>query len=413
MSYQYRDLPNGIRVIHSPSFSRVSHLGIYLNTGSRDEKIHEQGIAHFIEHMAFKGTTHRKAYHILNRLDNVGGDMNAFTTKEYTCLYASFLKGYESRAAELFADVILNSVFPAKEIEKEKGIIFDEINTYKDSPSESIFDDFEEMIYTGHPLGRNILGTPESVKVITRKQIISFIRRNYSACEMVIAYTGSVSPDRLKSVLFRHFSSIPEKAPARNRLPFSEYKATHKVSDTVNFQTNAITGTIAYPIGHPGATSLHLLNNIIGGPGSNSRLNLSLRERKGLTYHVESNYQPFSDSGYFSIYLGTASEHGDAAIECVFKELNYLTIKPLGILQLHRAKKQLSGQLALAFESKPGEMLSIGKRLLYQNKVESPDEIIAKIESITASDLLDTARDILRPENFSTLIYKAGNNDKA
>jgi predicted Zn-dependent peptidase len=412
MTYTVRELPGGIRVIHCPSSSRVSHLGIYLNAGSRDEQLHEQGIAHFIEHMAFKGTTHRKAYHVLNRLDSVGGDLNAYTTKEHTCLYASFLKGHEHRAIELFADIIMHSVFPEKEIEKEKTIILDEINTYLDSPSESIFDDFEEILFPNHPLGRNILGTPESVKRIHKNQIVRFIRRNYNTHEMVITYAGSTHFNTIIKNLSRYFDRMPWQSQPRTRTPFTPTSPTKNIVEKQTHQTHAITGTWAYPNGHPQATTLHLLNNIIGGPGSNSRLNMALRERRGYTYHIESNYQTFSDTGYFSIYMGTTMDDPMPAIALVNKELAPFTRDRMGPLQLHRAKRQLAGQLALMYDVKLSEMLSAGKRLLNNMPMESPDTLIAKIEKITADQILETAREILVPDSFSTLIYPAGNHEE-
>lgn len=410
MNYLVKELPNGAILIHCPSLSRVAHLCVYLNAGSRDELDQEQGMAHFIEHMAFKGTRRRKAYHILSRLDHVGGDLNAFTTKEHTCLYASFLHGFENRALDLFADIILHSVFPDKEIEKEKGVVLDEINTYLDNPSESIFDDFEELIFRGHPIGRNILGTPESVQNITRRQIFRFIQRNYHAREMVIAYCGPEPETKVTHTVSKLFEGMPSNGNSRNRQPFSPLSAQKRVCDKETYQTHAITGIIAYPIGHPKTTALHLLNNMIGGPGSSSRLNLALRERRGYTYHVESNFQPYSDTGYFNVYLGTAARKPDAALAAVFRELSLFSRDKLGTLQLHRAKMQFTGQLALAFESKLSEMLSVGKRMLHQQQLTTVDEIIARINALTATELLETARELFIPDNFSTLIYPSSSH---
>lgn len=412
MTYQIRELANGIRVVYRPTSSKVSHLGVYINAGSRDEKPEEQGIAHFIEHMAFKGTTKRKAFHILSRLDNVGGDLNAFTTKEHTCLYASFLSEFSARAIELFSDIILNSTFPAKEMEKEKTVILDEINSYKDSPAESIFDDFEEIIYQNHPLGRNILGTPDSLKQIRKQQIIRFIQRNYSASETVISYIGGLSIQRLIKLLDHFFLTMNNKSLLRVRAPFTGYKPVFQKIEKETFQTHAIFGRLAYPLCDERKTALHLLNNIIGGPGSNSRLNLALRERRGYTYHVESNYQPLSDTGYFNIYLGTASREPSGAIAIAYRELEKLRREKLGTLQLQRAKAQLSGQIALGFESNLNEMLSIGKRMLHQTSVETLDDIITSINQLTSADLLEVANDILQPTEYSTLIYQSNQNDE-
>lgn len=412
MNYEYHELPNGIRVVYSASASKVSHLGVYINAGSRDEQPEEQGIAHFIEHMAFKGTIRRKAFHILSRLDNVGGDMNAFTTKEHTCLYASFLSEYTTRAVDLFADIILNSTFPEKEIVKEKTVILDEINSYKDSPSDSIYDDFEDMIFSGHPLGTNILGTPETVNGIRKQQIIRFIQRNYTASETVVSYVGSLPLKKVLKLLEHFLVAMPGKDLRRSRIPFSGFKPVFLKTGKEIHQTHAITGTIAYPLADSRKTALYLLTNLLGGPGSNSRLNMALRERRGYTYHVESNYQPFSDTGYFNIYLGTTTIDASGAIAVAYRELEKLKRDRLGGLQLHRAKAQLSGQIALTFESKLHEMLSIGKRLLNQARVESLDELISSVERLNASELLDVANDIFRRDAFSTLIYQPNNHDQ-
>ncbi|MFO7723069.1 MAG: pitrilysin family protein [Bacteroidales bacterium] len=412
MAYQFHELPNGIRIIYSPSHSRVAHLGVYINAGSRDEGPEEHGIAHFIEHMAFKGTTRRKSFHILNRLDTVGGDLNAFTTKEHTCLYASFLSEYTARAIELFSDIILNSTFPQKELSREKSIILDEINSYKDSPSESIFDDFEELIYPNHPIGRNILGAPESLELITRSQIMRFIYRNYSASETAIAYIGALPFKRVVLLLEKFFCGMNSNHLNRQRISVEGYNPVTLTVDKETHQTHVMLGTVAYPFTDPRKRTFQLINNMLGGPGSNSRLNLALRERRGYTYHVESNYQSYSDTGHFTIYMGTTSSDPKSTIKLAFKELDLLRKATLGTLQLHRAKKQLAGQIALAYESKVNEMLSIGRKHLYHLETAPIEQIIAGVEAITASEILEVANEILVPEKFSILIYQSQEDDE-
>lgn len=407
MSYQYHRMSNGIGIIFRHSTSDVAHLGIMINAGSRDEQDNEHGIAHFIEHMAFKGTTHRKAFHILNRLDSVGGDLNAYTSKEQTCLYASFLSEFTQRSVELFADIVLNSVFPIKEMEKEKSIILDEINSYKDSPSESIFDDFEELIFGSHPLARNILGSPESIAKLTRLNIIRFAQRNYSASETVISYIGNMESHRLISLLEHYFLPMHGHQYKRERISFDSYSPEKRSVEKDTHQTHIIIGSPAYATHHPNKTVMHLLNNILGGPGSNSRLNMALRERRGYTYHVESNYQPFSDTGYFSVYMGTTSAHPQNTIKQAMKELEKMRTTAMGTQQLHYAKKQLAGQIALAYESCQNEMLSMGKRFLEGVEMLDAAALMKNIESVTASQLLAVANDIFDPEKFSTLIYPA------
>lgn len=411
MQYRYHQLQNGIRIIYKYSNSSVSHIGVFINTGSRDELENEQGMAHFIEHMAFKGTTKRKAFHILNRLDNVGGDLNAFTTKEHTCLYASMLTEYTARAIELFSDIILRSTFPEKEMDKEKTIILDEINSYLDTPSESIFDDFEEQLFFPHPIARNILGTPDSIKKIRKSGVMRFINRNFTSSQTVISFIGKTPFNKFVSLSEQYFAEMEAKNIQRERFAFNGYKPKKKVLTKETHQTHVLTGTIAYSLDHPKKTGMYLLNNLLGGPGSNSRLNMALRERKGFTYHVESNYQPFSDTGYFNIYMGTTLPNPDATVEIAYKELKKLTASKLGTLQLHRAKKQLAGQIALGYESKQNEMLSIGKKLLNNIKVDPLETTIKKIDNITAEDIIDVANEILRPSQFSCLIYKSINTN--
>lgn len=407
MEYLFHELSNGIRVVYSPSHSGVAHLGVYINAGSRDETADEHGIAHFIEHMAFKGTRKRRAYHILCRLDDVGGDLNAFTTKEHTCLHASFLSPYSERAIELFSDILLNATFPDREIEKEKSVILDEINAYKDSPAESIFDDFEELIYQNHPIGRNILGSPDSLPNLSKPALLRFIKRNYSAINTVIAFVGSLPFPLLIRHLEKYFGLMAGNTRERVRKPFSGYQPTALVLEKDTHQTHAMMGTMAFPIGHQGKLGLQLLNNLLGGPGSNSRLNLSLRERTGYTYHVESNYQAYSDTGYFSIYMGTTSSDPGKTMDAAMKELAKLRKDCLGTLQLHKAKRQVAGQIALELESGVNEMLWMGRRWLYHQAPEPLIHTITAIELLTAGELRDIANEIFVPDRFSSLVYKS------
>ena len=297
MSYQFATLKNGIRLVHREVDTNVSHCGLMVNTGSRDELLSENGVAHFIEHMIFKGTRKRKAYHVLSRIENFGGDLNAFTTKEETCIYASFLSPYYDQTLELFADVAFNSTFPRKEIEKEKDVIIDEINSYNDSPGELIFDDFEELLFGTHPLGRNILGSLESVGNLRRNDIFRFIKRNYSTQEMVIASVGNVRFDKLLAVVKKYFESEITATGKAGRKTFTNYIAIQKEESKASYLTHALRGNLAYPRNHPQRLTLALVTNLLGGPALNSRLNLSIREKYGYAYTVEALYQPYSDSG--------------------------------------------------------------------------------------------------------------------
>lgn len=398
-------LKNGIRLIHQWTDSPVSHLGIILNTGSRDETGLEHGIAHFIEHTVFKGTQKRRAFHILSRMEDVGGELNAYTTKEETTLYATFLAEYYNRAAELLSDILFNSIFPDKELTREKEVIAEEINSYKDSPSDLIFDEFEELVYDGHPIARNILGTFESVRGFTREDIFRFIANNYHTDQMVISSVGNISFKQLISVVEHYFGHAPEKSRPWQRQKFTGYQPHERTQQKDTFQVHCVTGNLAYDSSHPSRIVMVLLNNLLGGQGMNSRLNLALRERKGMAYNIESSYTAYSDTGLFSVYFGTEKENLEKALQIIFKEFQLLREKKLGTLQLVKAKKQLIGQLAISSENREDLMLTIGKSYLFYNKVDPLKTVFAKIEEITAAQLLEVSNEILDPGNMCRLIY--------
>lgn len=407
MEVQYFTLQNGIRIIHRYNTREIAHCGLIINAGSRDETESQNGIAHFIEHVIFKGTTKRKAYHVLSRLENVGGDLNAFTTKEETCIYASFLHDHYERSLELFADILFNSVFPEKEINKEKDVVLDEINSYKDSPAEQIFDDFEELLYDGHPIARNILGIPETVKSFTKADILEFMAQNYHTDQMVISSVGNITFEELIRIVTKHFGSIKPNLRVKAREKVVHYVPSKKVVVRQNHLAHSMIGNLAYAVDDDKRLGLVLLNNLLGGPGLNSRLNLALRERHGYAYDIESSYQAYSDTGIFCIYFGTDPENLSKATAIVQKELKDLRDKKLGILQLSRAKTQIIGQLAISLESNVSEMLSNGRRYLQVSEIESVKEIIRSINDLTASQLLEISNEIFDPKSQSTLIYKS------
>ena len=411
MKYQYHILKNGIRVVHRQTNSTVSHCGLIVGTGSRDELPKESGMAHFIEHMIFKGTGRRKAYHVLSRIENFGGDLNAYTTKEETCIYASYLSPYYERSIELFADVVFNSVFPAKEMEKEKSVILDEINSYNDSPAEQIFDDFEGLIFKGHPLAANILGTPETVNKFKRNDIFRFLKRNYRINNMVIASVGNISFARLIKLLEKYFESFESPNQIIDRESFNKYEPKIRTEKNGSYLSHLMIGNVAYSRNNNKRFPLLLLNNILGGPALNSRLNLSLREKYGYAYSIESMYQPYSDTGLFGIYLGTDNKNIEKSIKVVKKELKLLRDHKLGTAQFSRAKKQLSGQLAIQYESRLNEMLSIAKAHLYRPVVKSVDEFLIEIESLTTESLMDVANEVFDEKQLSMLIFEGKEND--
>lgn len=405
MHFQYHTLSNGIRLIHLRISGLVAHYGFFTHTGSRDELPLEHGMAHFIEHVVFKGTKKRKAWHILSRLEDAGGEINAYTTKEDTCVHASFLKNDLERAAELIYDICFHSVFPEKEIAKEKHIIIDEILSYKDSPYDLIFDEFEELIYNNHPIGRTILGNEKSLLSFTKNDIIRFIVDNYSTKEMVISSVGDYSFEKSKKIAEKYFGQLKEKTRVRPRISPSNYtpQVIHTRKNT--HQVHCMLGNIAFDARDQRRFSLSLLNNILGGPGLNSRLNMSLREKSGLSYNVESQYNTYSDTGVLTVYFGCDTEHYEKSLDLIFREFRLLREKKLGSLQLSKAKKQLFGQVCISSESNEHLMLSMGKSTLMYNHKDSLEEIQAKIEAIQPEEILETANIVLDKNMISILQY--------
>lgn len=405
MEFHTFTLPNGIRVIHKQTDSEVSHCGLVINAGSRDEHEDQEGLAHFIEHSIFKGTKKRKTFHILSRLDSVGGEINAYTTKEDTWVYASSQKKHFERSIELITDICFNSIFPEKELLKEKDVIIDEINSYQDSPSEIIFDEFDELCFDGHTLGRNILGTVESVKRFKREDIFELVNRRYRTDQMVFSSVSNHSIRDIKKLCEKYIGGFQTEPTIENRVPFSGYVPQHKEVNKDTYQIHYLLGNIAYDINHDYKTGLILLNNYLGGPAMNSRLNLMIREKHGIAYNIESNYAAYSDTGLFHIYLGTDKKFFNKSKKLVQKELKLLRDKRLGPTQLHMAKQQLIGQIALAQESGVGTMLALGKSLLAYNRVDSLQEVFAKVDAVSSSDILEIANQTLNIEDMSSLTY--------
>lgn len=400
-------LANGIRLVHHPVNGNVSHCGIFINAGSRDEKEKEHGLAHFIEHVIFKGTAKRNVFQVLNRLENVGADLNAYTSKEDTCIYASFLNPYYDRTLELLSDILFHSTFPLKELEKEKTVISEEIKSYLDTPSDQIFDDFEDLVFSGHPLGKNILGTEKSLKKLNRNDVLDFVRRNYRTEEMVIVSVGKILFSRLVKIVSKYFDARVEPGIAAARNSFTSYHPGQKIVKKKIFQVHCIIGGPGYAYGDDRRIPLALLNNMLGGPVLNSRLSLALRERNGLTYHNESAYTPYSDSGIVSIYFGTDPVHYDKALHIIHKELEKLRSRLLTKIQLHTIKNQLIGQISIAQESHLGLMFAIGKNYLVMNRYDPVETVISRINLTPAEELLEIARDVFNPGQLSMLTFQS------
>ena len=408
--YQYHTLDNGIRIIFRHTHSIVTHAGVYINVGSRHEQGAEEGIAHFIEHSIFKGTEHRRSYHIRNRIDGVGGELDAFTTKEETCVYASALSAHLERCLELFADILFHSTFPDREIEKEKDVVIEEINLYRDSPSELIFDEFEERYFGTHPLAHNILGSKKNVRHFTPAMLKQFMASHYTPDRMVISVVGDVEFRRLVHLCEKYFafgspSATPPSpiatpaaiAPQASLFRTTVHKHTHQV--------HLLVGGAAPTLYDSSKTAFTLLNNIIGGPAMNSRLNVAVREREGFCYSIESQYVPFTDAGLFYIYAGVDNDAADRSTELILNELRALRDHPLTAQHLKAAQTQLIGQMAITNDSGLNEMQSIGKACLNFGHADTLDEMNRDILALTPADLQEAANTFLTEANLSYLYY--------
>lgn len=406
MQYFSHTLSNGLRIVHLPSDSPVAYCGFAVNAGTRDEEAGEFGLAHFVEHMLFKGTEKRKAWHILNRMENVGGELNAYTTKEETFVYSIFMEEHYGRAFELLTDLIFHSRFPRQEIEKEVDVILDEINSYEDSPSELIFDEFENQLFDGHALGHNILGDEKSLLGFGPESGLSFMKRFYTPGNMLFFSMGRTDFRKIMKMAEHALSDIELPLTARNRIaPGGIVPVTRKIHKETH-QAHVLIGARAYSMHDEKRVPLFLLNNLLGGPGMNNRLNVSLREKNGLVYNVESNITSYTDTGLASIYFGTDPKNMEKSLQLVHKELRKLREVKLTATQLATAKKQVIGQLGVSGDNREGLFLGLGKSYLHYNRYDTLPEVFAKVEQLTSEDILEVANEIFAPECLSGLIYQ-------
>ena len=406
MQYNIHTLSNGLRIIHEPSSSKVAYCGFAVDAGTRDEAENEQGMAHFVEHLIFKGTRKRKAWHILNRMENVGGDLNAYTNKEETVIYSAFLTEHFGRALELLADIVFHSTFPQNEIEKETEVIIDEIQSYEDTPSELIFDDFEDMIFRNHPLGRNILGRPDLLKKFRSEDAMAFTSRFYQPSNMVFFVLGDFNFQKIVRQVEKLLVDLPLVTVENQRTIPPLYVPEQLVVHKETHQAHVMIGSRGYNAYDDKRTALYLLNNILGGPGMNSRLNVSLRERRGLVYTVESNLTSYTDTGAFCIYFGTDPEDVDTCLKLTYKELKRMRDVKMTSSQLMAAKKQLIGQIGVASDNNENNARGMAKTFLHYNKYESSESVFRRIEALTAEGLLEVANEMFAEEYLSTLIYR-------
>lgn len=404
--YQIKELSNGIRIVHQEvTHTRLVHCGFIMNIGSRDESKEQEGLTHFWEHMAFKGTKKRKTFHILNRLESLGGELNAYTTKEKVCFYASILKEHYNKAAELLFDITFNSTFPQKQIENERQVILEEMAMYRDSPDDSIMDELDELVFEHHALGRNILGNEETVGGFSQEDFFDFISTRLDTYQIVFSIVGNISFEKALKVIEGPLNEIQAKRSLYVRNGFHDYSPKRKIVTREVTQSLCAIGKPAYSLHDPKRFKLHLLNNILGGPSMNSRLNLSLRENHGYVYSIESSYQAFSDTGFFGIFFGTEEKTLKKAQLLVMKEMEKLRTKKLGIVQLQMSKDQTIGQMAMAEENYAALMLVYGKSLIDHGKIEPLDSIFDRIRSTTAEDLQEIAQEIFNPDELSFLTY--------
>lgn len=399
-------LANGLRIIHEPTHSRVAYCGFAIDAGTRDELSNEQGMAHFVEHLIFKGTRKRKAWHILNRMENVGGDLNAYTNKEETVVYSAFLTEHFARAFELLTDIVFFSTFPEREIRREVEVIIDEIQSYEDTPSELIFDDFEDLIFKGHPLGRNILGSPQLLKTFRSEDAIAFTARYYHPENVIFFVQGNLDFKQVLRWAEKLLSDLPRAGVQNKRTPPSLYIPDHLVLHKDTHQAHVMIGSRGYNAYDDKRTALYLLNNLLGGPGMNSRLNLALRERRGLVYNVESNLTSYTDTGAFCIYFGCDVEDVDTCMRLVYKELKKLRDVKLSVSQLAAAKKQLIGQIGVASDNHENNALGMAKTFLHYHKFETSESVYRRIEKLTAEGLQEVANEMFAEDYLSTLIYQ-------
>lgn len=399
-------LSNGIRCVHRRVKSPVANIALTVNSGTRDESPEQHGVAHLVEHLLFKGTSRRTAFQINNRLESVGGELNAFTSKEETVIHASCLTADYAKGFDLLCDMMFNSSYAQREVEKEKEVIIDEINSYKDTPSELIFDDFEELLFAGSTLGRNILGTPKQLRKIERYNLIDYVAQNYNTDQIVFSSSSSLTHSQFQQKCEKILGPIAANPRTYTRqAPVVQPKFT-VTRNKKTYQIHTVIGGNAYSLFEDKRIAFTLLINILGGQSSLSRLNQTLREKHALTYNVEASYTPYSDSGIWVIYFSCEADKHTQSHELVLREMSAMRDTPLTNNQLQRAKRQLIGQLAIGSDNNENFIMGVAKSLLVFNSFDTNAEIAAKINSITSEELFEVANEIFVPENINSLIYR-------
>ena len=416
MKYNTYTLDNGLRIIHLPSDSKVVYCGYQINAGTRNEEPGEEGLAHFCEHVTFKGTERRKAWHILNCLESVGGDLNAYTNKEGTVYYSAILKEHIARAVDLLSDIVFHSVYPQAEIDKEVEVICDEIESYNDSPAELIYDEFENILFKGSPLGHNILGTAEQVRRFTTEDALRFTQKLYRPDNAIFFAYGDIDFKKLVKLIGRALadsvgnkksvSSVKSVGPENYPSVGEEIAGQTIVVQKNTHQAHVMIGTRAYDVNDDRRMPLYLLNNMLGGPGMNAKLNLALREHNGLVYTVESTMVSYGDTGTWSIYFGCDEHDVKRCLRLVRKELDKFMQKPLSDAQLKAAKKQIKGQIGVACDNRENFALDFGKSFLHYGWEKNVDRLYEQVDEITAAQIQAVAQELFDKDRLTTLIFK-------
>ena len=413
MKYNTYTLDNGLRIIHLPSDSKVVYCGYQINAGTRNEEPGEEGLAHFCEHVTFKGTERRKAWHILNCLESVGGDLNAYTNKEGTVYYSAILKEHIARAVDLLSDIVFHSVYPQAEIDKEVEVICDEIESYNDSPAELIYDEFENILFKGSPLGHNILGTAEQVRAFKTEDALRFTQKLYRPDNAIFFAYGDIDFKKLVRLLQRALAddesvvNLAEEKLPKNYPSVGDGIAGQTIVMQKNtHQAHVMIGTWAYDVNDDRRMPLYLLNNMLGGPGMNAKLNLALREHNGLVYTVESTMVSYGDTGTWSIYFGCDEHDVKRCLRLVRKELDKFMQKPLSDAQLKAAKKQIKGQIGVACDNRENFALDFGKSFLHYGWEKNVDRLYEQVDEITAAQIQAVAQELFDKNRLTTLIFK-------
>ena len=401
-------LSNGVRLVSEriPSVRSVS-VGIWVFTGSRDETVEESGISHFIEHMVFKGTANRSMSQIARRMEAVGGYLNAFTGKEYTCFYARALDEHLSRAIDTVCDLVLEPTFAEKEISKEKDVVIEEMKMYEDSPEDLVFDRFESIVYGKHPMGRPVIGNAKSVRRFTRDGLLQYMDAHYTPDNIVLAMAGNLDHDRAVKLAEKVFRNSARKERVQRREPVAKYNPEQNVDHKVMQQAHLVVGRQALSLHHPQRVALSVLNTILGG-GMSSRLSQNIREKYGYCYSIYSFLNLHSDTGDFGVYMGTDGSKIDHARKLIFRELDKLTLRPVGVQVLRQAKAQVKGAIMLGLESMGSRMMRIGRQELYFKKNFTLDEILAQVDAVKVQDVQDVAGSLFNPEQFSSAVLLPG-----